>query len=394
MNLLSALRARGALLACLVCVLFPLIGHAHNSSKGLSALKMTVLQAPLEADFAISFADLDSLVKLDKSGDEMVTKEEIQVALEQLKNLVRDEVEISFDGRRVMPVQITPVHQESNFEVKMTFAGDPPARVGIESKILRRLPPEHQEFVQFFNTASEMIAEKVLTPADIKCEHVLFDKKNAPTAAAGSTASEAPAVQSGFGRFMKMGVQHILVDEKTVKTSSGEKSFYMITDHVLFLLALLVICERFLDVVKIVTSFTVAHSITLGLAAANIISAPSRIVEPMIAATIIYVGIENLLKLKTLQWRWLIAFTFGLIHGLGFATAFKEMFSSGNFLLRLLSFNVGVEIGQILIAAVILPILWQLRKHPKFAPRWIPVTSIAIVLMGSWWLIERLRTAA
>ena len=145
---------------------------------------------------------------------------------------------------------------------------------------------------------------------------------------------------------------------------------------------------------KIITSFTVAHSITLALTALKVIHLPSALVEPMIAASIVYVGFENLLRRNTDK-RWMLTFCFGLVHGCGFASALQDLGVGENgtpILLPLVSFNLGVEIGQLAIAAIVLPIIWQCQSSPRFVRQWVPIGSTAIALMGGFWLLQRTMT--
>jgi hypothetical protein len=119
---------------------------------------------------------------------------------------------------------------------------------------------------------------------------------------------------------------------------------------------------------------------------------PSRIVEALIAASVVYVGVENLLRGDNAKARRLLAFGFGLIHGFGFASVLRETgigSPTGGIALLLLSFNVGVELGQIIVVAVVLPIIWKLRTSPVFIARWAPACSAAVVLLGSFWFAER-----
>ena len=119
---------------------------------------------------------------------------------------------------------------------------------------------------------------------------------------------------------------------------------------------------------------------------------PSSVVEPLIAASILYVGLENILR-NNLQRRWLLTFAFGLIHGFGFATALREMgvgAGGSGVVLPLLSFNLGVELGQIAIAAAALPLIWKLRRRPSFVARFAPACSLLVALAGCYWLIARL----
>ena len=148
----------------------------------------------------------------------------------------------------------------------------------------------------------------------------------------------------------------------------------------------------FFSSLGIITSFTIAHSITLAVATLHLVQIPSRIVEPLIAASIVFVGIENLLRGDIPKARRLVPFGFGLIHGFGFASALREAgigSGTGGIVLPLFSFNLGVELGQIMVAAIALPIIWKLRENPMFIARWAPACSAAVVLLGSFWFVER-----
>ena len=161
-------------------------------------------------------------------------------------------------------------------------------------------------------------------------------------------------------------------------------------DHLLFLLALLALAKGIWPIVRIVTGFTLAHSITLSLAALGIVDVPARIVEPLIAATIIWVALENLLAPAQPRWRWLIAALFGLVHGLGFASALTELGLPREAMVRaLIGFNVGVELGQLAFVAVVMPAVIWLARPARF-PRLPQVLSILVAAMGAVWLVERL----
>src|SRR5206468_6423517 len=177
--------------------------------------------------------------------------------------------------------------------------------------------------------------------------------------------SEATKGRSSGAGFLALGVKHILTGY----------------DHLLFLLALLVVTQRFGSSLKIITCFTLAHSTTLAMATFNVVTFPSRIVEPLIAVSIIYVSVENLFRRGEPAGRWLLTFGFGLIHGLGFASVLREMgvgTRAGGVLMPLFSFNVGVELGQLMVAAVVLALLWKLRNKPLFAAR-LPTACSATV---------------
>ena len=190
----------------------------------------------------------------------------------------------------------------------------------------------------------------------------------------------AREVVSSFTNFLSLGVKHILTGY----------------DHLLFLFGLLVVVRGFLSALGVITSFTIAHSITLAAATFNVAQIPSRIVEPLIAASIIYVGVENLVCGGIPKARRMVAFGFGLIHGFGFASVLREMgigAGTGGIVLPLFSFNLGVEFGQITIAAAVLPIIWKLRENPIFITRWAPTCSAAVVILGSFWFVQRVWMA-
>jgi hydrogenase/urease accessory protein HupE len=172
-------------------------------------------------------------------------------------------------------------------------------------------------------------------------------------------------------RFFKMGVEHIFLGY----------------DHICFLIALIVV-SRFREIVKIVTSFTIAHSITLILATLDVVRLPTRLIETCIAATIVYVAVENL-WVKDTRHRWLLTFFFGLIHGFGFANVLREMGLPTVGLIRcLLSFNLGVECGQLVIATCLLPLAYALTRW-KYGHIVAMGISILLGLFGTVWFVER-----
>ncbi len=208
------------------------------------------------------------------------------------------------------------------------------------------------------------------------------------------TAPDSEASRHGFMGFVLEGVHHILIG----------------TDHVLFLLALLLpavlvraragptgrghwqpaphLKPVLLDVLRVVTAFTVAHSITLGLAVYDVVNPPSRWIESIIAASVILAALNNLYPVVG-PGRWKLTFVFGLIHGFGFANALKEVgLQDGGLAAPLLGFNLGVELGQLAIVLVFMLQIWPLRRHPvyRFVLRW---GSVAVALMASLWLLER-----
>lgn len=164
-------------------------------------------------------------------------------------------------------------------------------------------------------------------------------------------------------------------------------------DHVLFVLGIFFFALKLRPLLWQVTAFTVAHTLTLALATLGIVSVPASVVEPLIAASIAYVGIENIFHRKaTSRIRIAVVFAFGLLHGLGFANVLGNIgLSPGHFIASLIAFNVGVELGQltILLAAFLSLGIWFGEK-PWYRRRVANSISAVIALMGLWWMVERL----
>lgn len=270
-------------------------------------------------------------------------------------------------------VQLLP---GDNVSFVMDFAREGGAgSLVFEARKIGGLPSGHRQFVIVSDAYGSALAKKLLRDTDASIEA-------RPPAAVAPAGEGAGASGEGdlptFGGFFKLGVEHI----------------WMGYDHLLFLFGLLVVCRTMRSGVAIITSFTIAHSVTLGLATLRVIDLPGRWVEPLIAASIVFVGVENFLRrFSEPRGRWALTFGFGLIHGFGFASVLRDLgvggSSNAGIALPLFAFNLGVEIGQLAIAAVALPLLWQLRKSEAFVKKGVPLLSAMVALAGLYWLLER-----
>jgi hypothetical protein len=162
-------------------------------------------------------------------------------------------------------------------------------------------------------------------------------------------------------------------------------------DHILFLIGLLLLGGSLRQLFFIVTAFTLAHSVTLSVAALGIVSPPARVIEPAIALSIVYVGADNLLVKDGRDMRPWIALSFGFIHGFGFANVLREMELPTRALgWSLFSFNVGVEIGQVVIVALVASALGALRSRNAVLGRRIALAgSILVICAGAFWFVQR-----
>jgi hydrogenase/urease accessory protein HupE len=176
-------------------------------------------------------------------------------------------------------------------------------------------------------------------------------------------------------RFIPAGIHHILIGP----------------DHLLFLVGLLLLGGSIRRLAMVVTAFTIAHSITLSLAALNILSPPASLIEPAIALSIVYVGADNLLAQGGRDVRAWIAFAFGFIHGFGFANVLREMELPARALgWSLFSFNFGVEIGQLTVVILVASVFAALRSRSEWAGRQLVLAgSIVVMAAGAYWFVQR-----
>lgn len=350
-------------LACSIAV----FGHNPDTSY------MRVRISPEKVETRLTY-DIFTLVRvesLDDNQDGRLTRRELDRHIPKIQQFLKDRVRLRIDGGEpnlgeyvgyVWPPEVGDAIAESDYHsatslMHFTFArpvDETPDEVFIQFEFFERFGERHTIFGVFeFNGNQHEVKFDQFEP------DYNFD-----------TGVEPSLVLRMF-RFFKLGMEHIFLGY----------------DHICFLIALIVV-SRFGELVKIITSFTVAHSITLILAALEVVRLPSRLVESGIALTIVYVSVENLWA-KEIRYRWLLTFFFGLVHGCGFANVLREMGLPTTGLVRcLISFNVGVEVGQLLIALALLPLAWFIGKW-KYARYLASVISIVLMLFGAAWFADR-----
>jgi hydrogenase/urease accessory protein HupE len=357
---------RGAILAVLSSLVPLQDAAAHDP--GLSSLTIRPRTSDSEATLTLAVKDAAQLAELDENHDGTVTQAEFARAGRQLEGAIASQLIIAADGEVAKDKSIhSSLDENNNVEVRLDFDAFVFSSLEIQSKLIASLPLGHRQYLKVQNSAGKTIFERLLSGSADRA-----------TVQMPQTNWRNSAVESihRFANFLSLGVRHILTGY----------------DHLLFLFGLLLVARGFFAALSIITSFTIAHSITLAVATLHVVQIPSRIVEPLIAASIVFVGVENLLRGKIPKSRRLVTFGFGLIHGFGFASALREAgiaSSAGGIALPLFSFNLGVELGQVMVAAVALPIIWKLRENPMFVARWAPACSAVVVLLGSFWLVER-----
>jgi len=390
--------------------------HAHKASDAYLALQVD--GAAVEARVDIALRDLDRDLDLDANADDRLSWKEVRTRWPAIAALARDGIRLVADGHPCRahvdddepPALAT--HSDGRYAV-LRLHWDCPAAVAqlaIDYRLFARTDPTHRGIARVGRQGAGGAPQlAVLSPgagahrftlpappvASVPAQAAQAPSTvevpvAAPRSLAAASADDAPA---SFPGFVREGVHHILIGY----------------DHILFLLSLLLpavwIRERaprggvtwrpaadlrgvLASVLKVVTAFTVAHSITLGLSVFDVVDPPSRWIESLIAASVVLAALNNLWPVIA-EARWKLTFVFGLVHGFGFASALKDAgLAKGALLAPLVGFNLGVEIGQLCIVALVLPLAWSLRGTRTYRGAFAG-GSLAIAVVAGLWLVQR-----
>ncbi len=296
--------------------------------------------------------------------------ETLEIALNQLRSNLSKGILFQFDDQTI-PIQ-NFVLPETSY-VKQLLRGDP---VITEYRVFgmgRGLIPEATQTVavQF----PEVLGHVRLNIVSPKAA-IVPPGLNSPMYRLGEGPSQSSSSLYEIATYLYQGFLHII--------PKG-------LDHILFVLALFLLSSNLQILLWQITLFTVAHSITLILAAYEWVNAPAEIVEPLIALSIALVAAENLFHQQLKPWRLLLIFGFGLLHGLGFASVFLELgFPQNQTLLSLLAFNVGIEIGQVAVVLMALVLVARFKDQTWYRHRVIFPSSLVIAAVGVFWAVERI----
>jgi len=405
-----------------VMLLVPTDARAHAPSN--ATLSLVAEGSVVQQRWDIALRDLDRVLPLDADDDGQITWGELQQAWPQVASLADEGLRLSqaATGNEagtacqagVLAAPRIDNHADGTYAVlERRWQCPTDAAVGgvrVDYRLFADSDASHRGLLQWRVNAGAAASTAVLAPAAGPVALVGSAGSagqagsNAAVAADGKDANGAHA--STFAGFVAEGVHHILIG----------------TDHVLFLLALMlpavvmgtrgadaklrtgsgrdqgrsnddaapiVWTEALLQVAKVVTAFTVAHSITLAIAVLGYADPPSRIVESLIAASVVLAAIDNLRRFLP-GVRWQLAFVFGLVHGFGFAGALKELGLDPAALARtLVGFNLGVELGQLGIVAIALPLAWWVRDTRFYRRVVLGGGSVAIAAVAALWFAER-----
>lgn len=360
---MQLLRKIPVLIACTGIVLATAVRlHAHTPFESSTIIRVH----PEWLELAVKMSPASAEALLDHEIGQTISAPDCVAAFRsELKRLGLEMFSISASNK-TLAVKRT--------DVEATDAGDVLFRLAIETNVRKTLRLR----VAYLDHLGEGHAA-TLAVQDEAGRALLWTKldRKQPWVVLDLPEMHARPPSAGFAEFVRLGIEHILTGY----------------DHLFFLAGLLAVSRRFGPMLAIVSCFSLAHSLTLALAALRVVVLPERMVEASIAATIVVVGIENLLRREEPRARWAWAMGFGLIHGLGFASALRETglgVEGVPIAWPLFGFNLGVELGQLAVVGLVLPILVLLWRRPRLARPVTAAISGVVVVFGIGWLIERL----
>lgn len=368
------------LLACLA--LLPGLVLAHSSSNSYLLVEQRGSALVLRAD--VNLRDIDLLFDLDRDRDGRVTWGEASARSIELQTWLDRELQLRSDsGRcRQVPTPLMASERADGFYLSAESTIECPgdlAGLTLRYGLIFERDSLHRGLIRVQTDALQTSA--VLSPDQPEVRLV------------PSSRADDGGIGSTLWRYITEGVWHIWIG----------------LDHILFLLSLLLLAplqrqrgwllhwpardalrSSLMDVVAVVTAFTVAHSLTLALALTRVVEPPRAIVETLVALSVVLAALNNLMGWFALE-RWRMAFVFGLIHGFGFATALIDLNLPGSQLaVALGGFNLGVELGQLAIVAAFFPLAWWLRMTGFYRAVVVAGGSLIIAGIGTLWVLQRL----
>ena len=354
--------ARGALgnfFALLVAVLMLSRASAHEEPTSFLDLRLTGdgMRAILTASATDLAHDLPAV-----EPDTLLTPEGATAQRTALAEVLRTRMIITAGGAPLIAElsAITPVPEKRDVRLEFSYTWTAlPEVLGVQCKLFP-YDPRHRTFLGIYENGN------------LEKQEIFQGDAHAVEFQIGSTQSVGAVVR----QFLGAGIHHIFIGP----------------DHILFIVGLLLLGGKFVQLLKIITAFTVAHSITLGLATFRILTPPASIIEPTIALSIVFVGIHAYFGKRCRDPRMLFAFAFGLIHGFGFANVLQEMVLPRAALgWSLFAFNGGVEIGQACIVAAVAPLLALVHRRSEFvAARVVATGALAVTVAGAFWFFQRI----
>ena len=347
----------------LVLILAAALGFAGRAAAHpvpFSYLDVQLQPSAIEVSLVAHDFDLGHDLNINPS-DQLLDPTLVEQREKAIQAMLAPRLELTADGRVLTPewgaTEVLRERQSLRLHLRYPVPSAP-GTIAVTT-IMFPYDPMHQTFVNIYE-GETLTSQMILDGKHPRLEYF-----------AGSRQGVFAVVR----KFIPAGIHHILIGP----------------DHLLFLVGLLLLGGSIRQLLIVVTSFTVAHSITLSLAALNIVTPPARLIEPAIALSIVYVGADNLLAKGGRDVRGWIAFTFGFIHGFGFANVLREMDLPRRALgWSLFSFNIGVEIGQLFVVVLVATAFSMLRARSEWSRRHLALAgSIVVIAAGTFWFVQR-----
>jgi hydrogenase/urease accessory protein HupE len=345
----------------LLCTLV-LAGPASAHPVPFSYLDVKVQKSPwVDVSLVVHIFDVAHDLGI-KPMEQLLQPAVVAARESDIRMLILPRLKLEADGQPVNAEWLgTPeiLADRQSLRLRMRYAvASPPGLVAVDT-LMFPYDKEHQTFVNMYEED------------DLTSQYILDDDHTRTEYFAGTRQGAFAVVK----KFIPSGIHHILIGP----------------DHLLFLVGLLLLGGSLRQLLLVVTAFTVGHSVTLSLAALDILTPPASIIEPAIALSIVYVGADNLLAQGGRDVRAWIALAFGFIHGFGFANVLREMGLPSRALgWSLFSFNFGVEIGQVMVVVVVATTFAFLRARSAWAGRHLASAgSIVVIIAGAYWFVER-----
>ena len=300
---------------------------------------------------------------------------ELEAKVTSLRTMLQRRVRLRFDGITEVPEVVFPDRGSERLR-----ASGAPSLLGTTARLVGRVPADSGAFTLQLSSSFPPALLTLLDQNTATGRRIpLQPGEQSPPIPLGVPLSSAEVSPAGTldtaARYLILGFLHIL--------PKG-------LDHILFVLGLFLLAARWKPLLWQVSAFTAAHTLTLGLATFGVVSVPASIVEPLIALSIAYVAIENLITQELKPWRPALVFGFGLLHGLGFAGVLAELgLPTGEAVPALLAFNAGVELGQLTVLAAAFLLLGTFREDPWYRKRIVLPLSFTIAAVGLYWAVVR-----
>jgi hypothetical protein len=368
------MRALAAALLSIFVLVLASPAQAHKPSD--SYLTLGLEDQRITGRWDIALRDLDFAIGLDADGDGAIRWGEVKARRAQIQTYALSRLTVDGDEKPCWlhaSDLLIDQHSDGAYAVLVLSGACPakPQRLGVAYRLFADFDPQHRGLVRL--------------TADGR-DHALV---------LGGARTRQSVAMTGVGRLREVGDF----------IATGVFHIWTGFDHLLFLISLLLPAVLMrqdgrwvgqvsakaagVEILRIVSAFTLAHSITLSLATLGVVSLPARLTESLIALSVVFAAFNNLRPMLTRR-IWMAAFVFGLIHGFGFANVLRDLgLAQASLLWALLAFNIGVELGQIVVVGLVMPVAWRARNTRFYGKALMPFGSMAIMLIATIWLVQR-----